>query len=63
MIRATRVRATRFVGLLACAGHVKDSDRLGYAEWHLKAEETHKKGARQHQCSECSRWYFPWEMT
>jgi hypothetical protein len=42
-----------------CADHQGDDEKLGYTEWHLKAAESHKKGGRQAQCGECSRWPTP----
>jgi hypothetical protein len=46
---------------LRCSGHIRDDKRLGYVAWHDKAAESHHRGQRQRQCSECNRFYFSWE--
>ena len=47
-----------------CADHqdMEADKRLGYLEWHDKAAEANRRGIRQRRCSECKRWFFPWEM-
>jgi hypothetical protein len=48
-----------------CADHITDShnQKLGYLDWHHSAELSNAKGERQERCTECSRWYFPWERS
>jgi hypothetical protein len=45
-----------------CFGDVNPSvpwDKLGYLQWHERAEKYHKAGIRQRQCPDCSKWRWP----
>ncbi len=34
----------------------------GYVAWHSWAEDQHKGGLRQKQCTRCGLWLFPQEL-
>ena len=50
------------VTIMKCADHQADEKKLPYLRWHAKAAQSAKKGLKQQQCSECRRYYWPWEM-
>jgi len=35
----------------------------GYTDWHEWADVQHKAGLRQRQCSRCTEWNFPQELS
>ncbi len=45
---------------IECVDHHAE-ERLGYLEWHERAEELMKQGVKQTQCRECRLWFYPWE--
>lgn len=44
-----------------CAWHVDDREKLGYIQWHDRAERSMRRGARQRRCPGCDRLWFVWE--
>lgn len=48
---------------MKCSDHIDVQERLGYSQWMYAAEEaTKKKRQTQTRCSECNRYYFPFEF-
>jgi hypothetical protein len=45
-----------------CDRHITRKEQLGYLEWHDKAAQSARKGEKQVRCTQCSLYFFPWEM-
>lgn len=46
---------------MRCVDHIDQDKKLGYMAWMVKANESRAKGQKQERCTECQRWFWPWE--
>jgi hypothetical protein len=46
---------------VGCEWHQTENDRLGYIQWHWRAEQTLARGGYQRRCRSCRRYIFAWE--
>lgn len=47
---------------MICLNHIKEREHLPYIEWFDAAKAAYERGERSRQCTQCSLWYFPFEM-
>lgn len=61
------VRIPGLRAIMHVAGDYKPGDppppRHAYLDWHEWAEVQHRAGLRQSMCCDCSRWFYPQELS